>query len=132
MKKEIGISMELVSSLKSALKCSVLTLDPIKHSGLTAVDYMAPQTITDCGNLDTGLQANCILFLYILVSGSGTLFLNEMQKKNQEQHQKHITWAKEKKTGHSCSKLVYLIQNRFVCSESILQHQSVCLMVSSL
>lgn len=90
---------------------AVLTLDPIKHSGLTAVDDMAPQTITDCGNLDldTGLQATCILCLYILASGSGTLFLNEMQKKNQEQHQKHITWAKEKKTLDCCSKLVYLI-----------------------
>lgn len=76
---------------------TVLTLGLIKHSALTAVDDMAPKTITDCENWDTGLQATCVLCLYILASGSGTLFLNEMQKKNQEQHQKHTTLAKEKK-----------------------------------
>ncbi len=56
LENEICISIRW--SAAGSMKCSktswytaVLTLDLRKHSGPTPADYMAPQTITDCGNL---------------------------------------------------------------------------------
>ncbi len=42
--------------IKSSWYTAVLTLDLKKHSGPTAADDMAPQTITDCGNFTLDLK----------------------------------------------------------------------------
>ncbi len=56
---------------------TVLTVDFRKHSGPTPADDMAPQTITDCGNVTLDVKQHSVspLFLQTL----GPWFPNEMQ-----------------------------------------------------
>ncbi len=65
-------------SAAGSMKCSktswytaVLTLDLRKHSGPTPADYMAPQTITDCGNftLDLKQRGFCASPLFLQTLG---------------------------------------------------------------
>ncbi len=84
LENEICISIKMVSS--RSMKCSktswytaVLTLDLRKHSGPTPADYMAPQTITDCGNFTLDLKQRGFCASPLFLQTLGPWFPKEMQ-----------------------------------------------------
>ncbi len=83
LENEICISIKLVSSMKcskTSWYTAVLTLDLRKHSGPTPADYMAPQTITDCGNFTLDLKQRGFCASPLFLQTLGPWFSKEMQK----------------------------------------------------
>ncbi len=64
---------------KTSWYTAVLTLDLRKHSGPTPADYMAPQTITDCGNFTLDLKQRGFCASPLFLQTLGPWFPKEMQ-----------------------------------------------------
>ncbi len=64
---------------KTSWYTAVLTLDLRKHSGPTPADYMAPQTITDCGNFTLDLKQRGLCASPLFLQTLGPWFPKEMQ-----------------------------------------------------
>ncbi len=86
LENEICISIKLVSSMKheawSALKLPGIRLCwpwTSENSGPTPADYMAPQTITDCGNFTLDLKQRGFCASPLFLQTLGPWFPKEMQ-----------------------------------------------------
>ncbi len=76
---KVGQQQEAWSALKLPGITAVLTLDLRKHSGPTPADYMAPQTITDCGNFTLDLKQRGFCASPLFLQTLGPWFPKEMQ-----------------------------------------------------
>ncbi len=74
-----GQQQEAWSAPKTSWYTAVLTLDLRKHSGPTPADYMAPQTITDCGNFTLDLKQRGFCASPLFLQTLGPWFPKEMQ-----------------------------------------------------
>ncbi len=74
-----------------------------KHSGPTPADYMAPQTITDCGNFTLDLKQRGFCASPLFLQTLGPWFPKEMQNLLSSEN---ITWTTQQQSSRDASDAV--------------------------